>query len=530
MSGLTVALAKPVKRLSGNDPKPLALHIEKTGFYFSSQTGADVSLLKHVSFSEPLNLSDISRDAVRLQNEIETVVRDLQLEGRDVIVCAQLPDLVLRVAQTFYMTAKELAIESQEPDFWIEYIPELADMDNPHIAFEIIHADEADDVTDILVTVAPKDVVNGLMSLIADSGLNPVIIDSEPMALINSLFYRFSRSEVRTSTALVFLTPSGGRVIALSQKQVGYASFDVSDLDGVLLQQLDRVEPTGEFWAEVGSRLASSISQACDYLVQSERLLPFARMLVFSTYADAEKTSALLSQYVHTCNVYPWPPHDAQDVVGNKGLSLDHSLSQLGFGALHRRVDPELYPSGLGDPFTSLQLSQYSAKVQSNRRLRAITRAFSYATIGFFVIGFIAIAGVLAPDYMTINRQASKVESYATDVKSATSRLQGLKRQLSKLQQDAEKIRKLSAQESEIGIINSLSYLLPPGLELTNYQYAAGGDIELKGNAQFAEAVGELLELLRQEQLLTNVRSSSKVGSDGMINFELIGKMAKQEL
>ena len=530
MSGLSVALAKPVKRLSGNDPKPLALHIEKSGFYFSEQTGSDATLLKHVSFAESLNLSDISRDAVRLQNEIETVVRDLQLEGRDVIVCVQLPDLILRVAQTFYMTKKELAIESQEPDFWIEYIPELADMDNPHIAFEIIHADEADDVTDILVTVAPKDVVNGLMNLIADSGLNPVIIDSEPMALINSLSYRLSRSEIRASTALVFFTPSGGRVIALSQKQVGYASFDINDLDNVLLQQLGSVEPTGDFWAEVGSRLASSISQACDYLVQSERLLPFARMLVFSTYADAQKTSSLLSHYVQTCDVYPWPPNDAQDVVGKNGLSFDQSLSQMGFGALHSRIDPELYPSGLGDLFTQLKLSQYSEKLQSNRRLRAITRAFSYATIGFFVIGFIAIASVLAPEYMTINRQASKVEGYATELKSTTGRLGGLKQQLSKLQQDAEKIRKLSAQESEIGIINSLSYLLPSGLELTNYEYAAGGAIELKGNAQFAEAVGDLLEILRQEQLLIDVRSSSNAGQDGRINFEVVGQMVKQEL
>ena len=530
MSGLSVALAKPVKRLSGNDPKPLALHIEKFGLYLSEQDAHGASLIKQISFPDPLNLSDLSRDAVRLQNEVEAMVREHSIEGRDVNVCVQLPDLILRVAQTFFMTEKELAIESQEPDFWIEHIPELADMDNPQIAFEIIHSDETDDVTDILVTVAPKDVINAITSLIADSGLNPVVIDSEPLSLISSISYRLSRSEIRTSTALVFLTPSGGRVVALSQKQVGFANFEISELDNVLLQQLESVEPSGDFWAEVGSRLAGSISQACDYLTQSERLLPFARMFVFSSYADANKTSELLSHYIQTCDVHPWPQHDANELQTDKGISLNESLSQVGFGALHRRVDADLYPSGLGDPFSKLVLSQYSETLRKNRRLRAITRAFSYATIAFFVIGFIAIASVLAPQYMTIERQASKVENFDSQLKSSTGRLQGLKQQLSKLQQDAEKIRRLSAQESEIGIINSLSYLLPQGIRLTQYQYAAGGAVELKGNALYAESLGDLLESLRQERLLTDVRSTSKSRPDGRVDFELIGKMPKQEM
>jgi len=526
MGGLSVAFSKPVKVLSGNDPSPLAIHIEEYGLTIAcTYESGSTAILRQIYFPNKINFDDLARDSVRIQKELDVVVGQLGLEGRDVILCPQLDGLVLRTVQTFYMSEKELQIESAEPDFWIEHVPELAEIETPLIEYKILSSDEADDTTTLLVSVVSKEVITGLINLISEAGLNPIIVDSEPLSLINNVASRMTRSELRDSTAVVYLSQSGGRVVGITHNHISSTNFDLNELDSVLLDQLHSVENIEtEFWAEVGERLGNAISSACLFLVQEERFAPFTRILVASSFGAGDKFAKLVANFVDAGKVEPMP--ELADGMIQEGTSIGYESSQalITQGALLRVLDRDLYPTSI-NLFCDISLSPYTNKVRTSRRLRAVSRALSYFSISILLIATIGLSVFVLPGYLSDSSRLKEAERNIEMKRSLDTQINMFN---SLVQQNINKstaIKSLNKPNPEQGILAGLQEVDSLGIFISRYEFSPGKAVFLKGGATTVEALNGFMARISEEKLLSNVRfKSSENDVSGQLEFEVRGE------
>ena len=134
-------------------------------------------------------------DSVTIIDTIRDVIGNSKTKTRDVVTSVSGHSVIVKKISLPFMTEAEL----EESIQWEaeRYIP--FDINDVNIDFQIFGASaENPEVMDVVLVAAKKDIINDYVSVIMESGLNPVIIDIDSFALENMLAVNYEIAKEET--------------------------------------------------------------------------------------------------------------------------------------------------------------------------------------------------------------------------------------------------------------------------------------------------------------------------------------------
>ena len=537
MSSLSLAFAQLFRGFSGTDPSPLVLHLETSGFTVSEVvTKKRVTQLRFIArqdFERPVDLADLAPDLVRIQELLEQMVERFGLAGRDVMICAMHREMIIRVVTTFFMTDKELGIESKETEFWKEHVPEIGDMDSPFLTYKRVSSDEAEDTMTLLIGASPREALTHFCDIVIEADLKPVLIDPEPLALVNSVYRLMTRSDRRSSMGLIYLSESGGRVIGIAPNQIDSTTFEFNEFDQVLLKQLDTIDhPSGDFWAEVGARIGNAVSQSCQYLVQEGKFLPFRKVVLITGLSDPEKTAQLLRSNADLPEIEIWAGGEPLGVGEDEAPTAAESVLAPSVGTAHQMLDVDLYKPPFGEVFSHLSLHPFHDKLLSNRRLRASNSAFGLLFGLALIAGFAFTALVTGPKYLSAQRSVGNASALVSEANGLKNQVNGVNQKISALKKQSSTLFDVASQNTRYEFFDVFPSTVPPGIALSEFNLDRNGSLSIQGIAQSADLVTVFTDNLIRERLISSPKlraSFKKSGSDSGFRFELYGNAGQNQ-
>ena len=134
-------------------------------------------------------------DSATIIDTIRDVIAASKTKSKDVVTAVSGHSVIVKKISLPFMTEAEL----EESIQWEaeRYIP--FDINDVNIDFKIFGStQENPEVMDVVLVAAKKDIVNDYVSVIMESGLNPVIIDLDSFALENMLAINYETGEGET--------------------------------------------------------------------------------------------------------------------------------------------------------------------------------------------------------------------------------------------------------------------------------------------------------------------------------------------
>jgi type IV pilus assembly protein PilM len=134
-------------------------------------------------------------DSATIIDTIRDVIAASKTKSKDVVIAVSGHSVIVKKISLPFMTEAEL----EESIQWEaeRYIP--FDINDVNIDFQIFGAtQENPEVMDVILVAAKKDIINDYVSVIMESGLNPVIIDLDSFALENMLAINYEMGDGET--------------------------------------------------------------------------------------------------------------------------------------------------------------------------------------------------------------------------------------------------------------------------------------------------------------------------------------------
>jgi len=134
-------------------------------------------------------------DSVTIIDTIRDVIANSKTKTKDVVTSVSGHSVIVKKISLPLMTEAEL----EESIQWEaeRYIP--FDINDVNIDFQIFGAaPENPEVMDVVLVAAKKDIINDYVSVIMESGLNPVVIDIDSFALENMLAINYEVTKEET--------------------------------------------------------------------------------------------------------------------------------------------------------------------------------------------------------------------------------------------------------------------------------------------------------------------------------------------
>ena len=134
-------------------------------------------------------------DSATIIDTIRDVIAASKTKSKDVVISVSGHSVIVKKISLPFMTEAEL----EESIQWEaeRYIP--FDINDVNIDFQIFGAtQENPEVMDVVLVAAKKDIINDYVSVIMESGLNPVIIDLDSFALENMLAINYEMGDGET--------------------------------------------------------------------------------------------------------------------------------------------------------------------------------------------------------------------------------------------------------------------------------------------------------------------------------------------
>jgi len=157
-------------------------------------------------------------DSVTIINTIKDLVGGAKLKSKEVVTSVSGHSVIVKKITLPFMTEAEL----EESIQWEaeRYIP--FDINDVNIDFQIFGASADNPETmDVVLVAAKKDIINDYVSVIMESGLNPVIIDIDSFALENMLAINYEVEKDET----VAIANIGASVTNINIIKNGFTAF-----------------------------------------------------------------------------------------------------------------------------------------------------------------------------------------------------------------------------------------------------------------------------------------------------------------
>jgi len=475
----------------------------------------------------------------RLQRDLDMVADTLRGMREQGLFSAQDAGLIippgivaLRQVTLPFMSPAELARESQDPGFWAEYEPDITKLEDPFVSYHTLLSSENDDMTRVVIGYAEMAVLRPWVDLLLSAHLNPVYLDIEQVAMANYLYASLPPEERRQSQAILHFADDRMEIIAFQPTRFHTIKLEVSDFDQILLAQIETIDqPTGEFWEEVGARVANTLKQSILFLQEEQDFPPFSVVHVATNSGAARNFMTLLDQHFSLAPLALWDPTAnaqlAQPVETRLAAVQNRSSLASIFGLGLRRLGT-FGETGAG--LIRLSMLPQAATLQRNRQLGVVSRSLVKALVLAVVLIGGWTGGIILPAFLESQRQSRGYEGYKLDAEASQQRLATLDARTFALDGELAQLVTISTPKPNMQFLNTIPDLVPEGVELSSYSVDDNSTVMLRGSAANQDAVLLFVTELLNSGLIFGPASSEPIRrpDGGLLDFTITGSLNEE--
>ncbi len=137
-------------------------------------------------YSHPIDISDESsvlENAEKVTTELSLALQKSKIDVNNVAISIPVTSAIIRVVTSPLMKEEELQKAIETNSLWENLVQLTDNLDDYSIFHQVINRNEKDNTMDILFVASKLADINSYVSIVKNSGLNPVIIDVKCFAL-----------------------------------------------------------------------------------------------------------------------------------------------------------------------------------------------------------------------------------------------------------------------------------------------------------------------------------------------------------
>lgn len=480
------------------------------------------------------------QDIELLQESLVELVDAHQLQGRDIAFAipssiAELKTLTIPFDLTKKADLKELRQSGQDKSFWQEFDPEILDIKNPYFAYQ--YADESEDEGSSIIYASWLDqkLINIYTDLLLSAQLYPVLLTSETQSIYNLIFKQIDRLEKESFFGILHIAAGRSQLIAIGPNRIAHAKINISDLDEVLLEDLELIDDIeGPFWDEVGLRIGNAIKQASLYLKEAENIPKLRNIYIVSELQKSDNTLQLLKRHFNLSNLRGWLPasilknHSPNSLIGIENPSVLGSVLGLGLQRINQASDVTDAQSKT-EALIKLNLHPHAKNISKNRKLSFITRRVYWATAGISIALVFWTAGFLLPSYLIAQNKLPIYTSLEQEQKNQSNLIKSIDAEIARRNNEQAPLLQARQEAAKTRFMVTLPTIIPSGVELDSFSITSNKPtpdeniIVISGKATSSSQAQTLYHNLINHRLLKNPVIQINRGIKNKTYFEIRG-------
>ena len=498
-------------------------------------TGKEVSIehLASTALPRPLDLQNLSRQQDMVADTLRSMRDKGMFSAQDAGILLPPGILAVRQINLPYTAPNELAKEGRFIDFWAETEPDIAKYEEPHFFYHVLVSSENDDLTRVLLCYAEESVIRPWADIVLAAHLNPVFLDVETIALANYRYATLPRDEKRQSQAVLHVSDNRLELIAFQPTRYHSIRLEVSEFDLILLKDIETVDdPTGDFWDEVGGRLANTMKQAVLFLQEELDFAPFSIIYIAVDSPQADNLVRLFDKHFTLAPLSLWNPTEGVTMSGSvtdiMGQIPNKSLFASVFGLGLQRLGTFSLPDNI---LIKLNMLPAFATLLRNRQVSVISRSLVKLWFLIFLLMGLWTGGLVLPQYLESQAGSRGFEAIAQDAESTQLQLQSITNEVQSLDQEIAALSGELRVRGRVQFMDTLPDLVPDGVELNRMAIDTHTNLSIQGSARSEEAIKLFESELTNSGLANNTVVETIGPNDGITyySFTLTATILREE-
>jgi Tfp pilus assembly protein PilN len=425
---------------------------------------------------------------------------------------------------------KEFGISAQEKEFWQEFEPEVQDCKSPIFGAQYLGPGSEEGSSQVFMSWANQELLNKYIDLALTARLNPVALIPELQAVFNLLMPQLDRLEREGYFGLLHLARGRSKLLAIGPEHIATANLNISDLDEELLDEIESVDDvSGEFWAEVGARLGSSLKQATMYLREQEGIPPIRNIYVISEATHCENILSLIKANFNLGSLKGWQPLNqlAMDRLATapatQAIPNQTAWASMVGGGLQGLQASKLTVASDESPRFQLNLHPQRDRLFNNRQYRRIAKKSNWTSFAFASIFACWLVLDAAPTYFRLDRVVSSAQSDLQNLNAKKMELESLNVMASATQSQIEALNRADQENAKSRFVMTLPSLLPNGVELSEMS-VNDMKISISGVAVNSSGAQTFLGNINNAKLIKSPLLELTRAEEGRVSFLIEGQ------
>ena len=492
----------------------------------------NIGQLASVALPRKLDIQNLARQQDMIGDVLRSLRDQIGFTAQDAGLIIPGGIVQIRQLNLPFMTPAELAKEAEDPAFWIELEPDIGKLEDPFISYDTLVSSENDDLTRVVIGFAENASLRQWSDTLLTAHLNPVYLELEPVALANQLYTVLPPEDRAQAQAILHVSGDRMELIAFQSQRFDVVKLEISEFDQVLLSEIEDVPDTGgEFWDEVGGRVANTLKQAVLYLQEEQDFPTFPVVHVVIDALRGQNFMTLMDHHFSLAPVRLWDPLANAEMAPNVQTLMSQVSNRSGFTSALGLALRRLGTFGNEGPgILRLSMLPQSATLRRNRQLGVITRTMFVTWLATLLLMGAWTGGLVAPAFLESQAASRGFEGIKAEAEAAQSQIGQFNEVVTQLDATLETLNVVSRQRGKAYIIETLPDLVPEGMELSDYLLTNDVDLTLRGAAGSPDVVQLFVSELQNSGLVEQPALSEPILREGgsVYDFEITTKLRQE--
>ena len=488
-------------------------------------------------YTHKINIPDESsviENSEKITEELNLVLQKVKLDTTNVAISIPVTSAIIRVVTSPLMKDEELQKAIETNSLWENLVQLTDNLDDYSIFHQVINRNEKDNTMDILFVASKLTDINSYVSIVKNSGLNPVIIDVKCFALksaVDQINQISNKTEDANLTAVLEFGLDENYLMILYDNNPIITDIFLRGMDRKILAESQDVEEK----EGLVRRYATQVKQAIqDFETKYEKRI--RNVKVVSDVENVEEYLSFFRKNLMNIGFNLFDPIDGLQVPQQFDQQLNlanKSYLTTSIGLAFRKLDVFGYYKFV-TAAKNINLLPNRKSMFQQKKMKAISNfAFKGLATGIAAIYLI----LFTLSFWNIHSYNKKLSNYS-NVKKIHKQKSAELKNVSKELQIMEKTLKLSNslksnKELTYRVLAQIASSVPTRVRFDKLEYNGGSLITVQGIAASDQDILKFINNLGDQNLIEQASLSSmrlpktSAGGITMKGFRVFVKIKK---
>ena len=454
--------------------------------------------------------SNVIDNADKITEELNLVLQKINLNTNNVAISIPVTSAIIRVVTSPLMKEEELQKAIETNSLWENLVQLTDNLDDYSIFHQVINRNEKDNVMDILFVASKLTDINSYVSIVKNSGLNPVIIDVKCFALksaVDQINLISKKKDDENLTAVLEFGLDENYLMILYDNNPIITDIFLRGLDRKILLESQNIEEK----EGLTRRYATQVKQAIqDFETKYEKRI--RNIKVVSDISNVEEYLSFFRKSLLNVGFNLFDPIDGLEVPAQFNQQLDlpnRSYLTTSIGLAFRKLDVFGYYKFV-TAAKNINLLPNRKSLFQQKKMKAIS-GFAFKGLAAGIAGLYLILFTLS--FWNIYSYNQKLKDYNNVISLHKQKSKDLK-QISKELKVIQTTLKLSNtlksnKELTYRILAQIASSVPSKVKFDKVDYNGGSLITIQGIAASDQDILKFIDNLGKQDLVDQASLSS---------------------